>query len=355
MKNTGHGLKIGKRRIGPSTDVYILAEVGSNHGGSLAHAKRFIDMAKRTGCDAVKFQSLFADGIATRLKNASTRIDDGFRKHGAYLHDVYKRSETPRGWLRPLREYARVKKIDFVCTPFDEESVDVLGQLDIDAFKISSFEITYERLLRKVARYRKPVILSTGMADVAEIRRAVRILTRSGVTQIAVLHCNIGYPPPSSDIHLQAIPLISRKIKRPVGFSDHTVGAEASLAAVALGARILEKHVRLGRVSAPDYSFAMGPAELEKYVASVRRVSQFLGRSWKGVSRAEKVYYRRGRRGLYAAKTLDKGRRLTPDNIAILRPCMGIPASEYDRLLGHSTRRGIRGGAPIQWADVSRS
>lgn len=345
--------RIGERKVGPGHPSYIIAEAGSNHDKNMDTAKELIDAALRSGSDAVKFQSFTADRIAADTSHPIAKLNDEFGQYGDTLRSFYAKAELPPGWIKELFAYAREKGITPMSTPFDEYAVDELVELGMKAIKIASFELVHLPLLKHCAQTGLPMILSTGMATLGEIEEALETVEKAGGTEVALLHCNIEYPPAMEDIELRAINTMRNAFGVPIGFSDHTRGTHIPVAATALGACVLEKHFTLDRsLKGPDHGFALEEDELTTMVTSVREVEKALGRGRKGPVAAEQKHRSRGRRSLFAAKPIPSGTKLSADMLTVLRPGIGLHPRHLDTLIGHTVRQDLQAYDPITWECV---
>lgn len=338
---------IGRRVIGVGEPCFIIAEAGSNHDRKLNQAKELIDAAAAAGADAVKFQTFTAEKIAARTRADIARIDFGGAKS---LFELYQNLELPQEWQRELSAYCRDKGIMFLSTPFDEEAVDQLDELGVEAFKIASFELVHLALLRHTARKGKPIILSTGMANLGEIEDALEAIYHEGNEQVILLHCAINYPPRFESVNLQAMETMRRAFQVPVGYSDHTLGLSVPIAAVALGANVIEKHFTIDKtLPGPDHSFALSPAELKEMVRAIHDTEAAIGSPIKGMAPTELLHYLRGRRSLFAVVDIPAGTRIKADMIGILRPGIGLAPKFLDVVVGRPARRNIGAYQPITW------
>lgn len=310
-------IKIADKFIGQNEPCFIIAEIGSNHNGNMEQAKKLIDAAAFAGADAVKFQTFTARRLIADMPDLMV---DGMKKV-----DYFKQYELPYEWHEELFEYASRKKIVFLSTPFDESAAGLLDKIGVPCFKISSFELVHFPLLKYIASKKKPVILSTGMADLKEIKEAVNLIKNQGNKNIALLHCNSSYPVDFKDANIKVIQTLKDKFDMPVGYSDHSMGMELSLAAVALGASIIEKHFTLDRqMNGPDHKFAIEPDELKKMVKCIRNVELSLGSGIKRLSKCEEKMYKLGRRSIFSINDIKKGQNIEADDIAVLRPNLGL-------------------------------
>ena len=321
--------------------VLIIAEAGVNHNGSIQLAKKLIDKAVFSGADAVKFQTFKAKNVLS--KNAP-KAD--YQKQTTNLResqfDMIKRLELDERAHQELIAYCKKANIMFLSTPFDLDSVDLLNELGLQIFKIPSGEITNLPYLRRIGSLCKEVILSTGMSDLKEIGEAIKILTNAGTLKenITVLHANTMYPTPMEDVNLRAILTIQNKFDVAVGYSDHTLGIEVDIAAVAMGATIIEKHFTLDKtMDGPDHKSSIDPEELNAMVSSIRNIEKALGSSVKKPSKSEKPNISMARKSIVAKKSIKKGELFTEKNITIKRPGIGISPMKWDTILGKVAER----------------
>ena len=324
---------IGKHRIGTTHPCFVIAEIGSNHDQKIAQAKKMIDAACRAGADAVKFQLFRADLLY---------------KPEHPLFKVFKDIEFPRSWLTELLAYCKKKDILFLATPFDMEAVDLLDKGGCKAFKIASSEVVNLPLLRKVALTGKPVILSTGMSNLAEVYEAMEVIEQSGNHRVVLLQCSALYPTETAQIHLRTMDTLRDAFKVPVGFSDHTLGILFPPIAVARGASVVEKHFTLSRkLPGPDHSYAIEPNELTQMIQNIRAVEQSLGDSIKKMLPEEKKVVRR--ESLFAKRNIPKNTIISEEDVVIQRPASGIDPRFFKMAVGTKARRSIKAGEPIAW------
>jgi len=321
--------------------VLIIAEAGVNHNGSVQLAKKLIDKAVFSGADAVKFQTFKATNVVS--KNAP-KAD--YQKQTTNLResqfDMIKRLELDERAHQELIAYCKEANIMFLSTPFDLDSVDLLNELGLQIFKIPSGEITNLPYLRRIGSLNKKVILSTGMSDLKEIGEAIKILTNAGTLKenITVLHANTMYPTPMEDVNLRAILTIQNKFDVAVGYSDHTLGIEVDIAAVAMGATVIEKHFTIDKtMDGPDHKSSIDPEELKAMVSSIRNIEKALGSSVKKPSKSEKPNISMARKSIVAKKSIKKGELFTEKNITIKRPGIGISPMKWDTILGKVAER----------------
>ncbi|MCK4733487.1 MAG: N-acetylneuraminate synthase family protein [Methanophagales archaeon] len=330
-------IKIGNKLIGEEEPCFIIAEVGSNHNGGLEQAKKLIDVATEAKADAVKFQIYKAESLYSRYTPEFSYLK------GQNVYELIKDIETPREWLKELAEYCEAKNIIFLATPFDFEAVDILDKY-VPAFKIASFEITDLELLKYVAAKGKPMIISTGMANLGEVEAAITAIKSVGNEDIILLHCNSLYPTPVEIVNLKAIETMRTAFKMLVGFSDHTFGIHIPIAAVAICACVIEKHFTLDRsLPGPDHSFAIEPDELKEMVRCIREVEKGKGNGIKEKSELEsEEMYINARRSIHANVNIPKGTKISRDMLIIKRPGYGIKPKFIDFVVGRRAKRDIR-------------
>jgi pseudaminic acid synthase len=346
------GFAIAGREIGPGHPPYVIAELSGNHNGDIERAIALIDMAHRAGADAVKLQTYTADTITIDHDGPGFVIEGGLW-HGRRLYDLYREAHTPWEWHEALFAHARRIGIAIFSSPFDPTAIDFLERLDAPAYKIASFEIIDTPLIRHAARTGKPLIISTGMATPAEIDDAVAAARDAGGGGLALLHCVSGYPTPADEANLARIARLAARHACPIGLSDHTLGTEVAIAAVALGAAIVEKHVTLARADGgPDAAFSLEPAELAALVHGVRTAWSALGRAEYGRAPSESDNAAL-RRSLYVVKDIVAGELLTEANVRSIRPGLGLPPKHLPEVLGRRAARAIARGTPLTFALVA--
>jgi N,N'-diacetyllegionaminate synthase len=340
-------VQIGEREIGPGHPAYIIAEIGSNHNGDLDLAVRLIDIAASAGATAAKFQIFSADSLYSRLTPGVSYLG------GEDTHDLIEKIETPRGWISLLADHCRRRGIDFLATPFDREAVDLLEPY-VPAFKIASFEIVDLEFIHYIAGTRKTVILSTGMASLGEIEDAVAAIRGTGNDAIVLLQCTSLYPAPCSEMNLRAMQTMATAFRLPVGLSDHTSGIHVPVAAVALGASMLEKHITLSRTMAgPDHAFALEPPELAEMVSGIREIEAALGTGIKELQPSEcGEMYGKARRSIHAAVPIPRGTRITREMLTVKRPGYGIPPKYISLVAGRTARQDIPADQWILWTMI---
>lgn len=342
-------MRINERPIGPSAPTYIIAELSANHNQDFDEALRLINAAHAAGADAIKLQTYTADTMTIRSNLPPFRIGGGTLWDGRNLYDLYGEAYTPWEWQPKLKRAAEDLGMDLFSTPFDPTAVDFLEEMGVPAYKVASFELVDLPLIEKIARTGKPMIMSTGMASLGEIEEAVAAAQGAGATQIALLKCTSGYPAPPEEMHLRTIPHLAAAFDVPVGLSDHTLGIAVPVAAVALGAAIIEKHFTLSRdTPGPDSAFSLEPGEFKAMVEAIRSAEQALGRVHYGVSEREaasKVF----RRSLFVVEDIKAGERFTSTNVRSIRPSHGLPPKYLPEVLGRRAARGIERGTPLSW------
>jgi pseudaminic acid synthase len=342
-------MNLGSRSIGPGYPVYIIAELSANHNQDLEEARRLVRMARECGADAVKLQTYTPDTITIRSDRPEFRIGAGSLWAGQTLHDLYGQAYTPWEWQPVLKQLADDIGIQLFSTPFDPTAVDFLEQMNVPAYKVASFELVDLPLIEKIAQTGKPIILSTGMASLVEIGEAVDAAERGGASEIALLKCSSGYPAPPEEMNLRTIPHMAEAFGVPVGLSDHTLGISIPVAAVALGACIVEKHFTVSRsVDGPDSAFSLEPHEFRSMVDAVRAAEKALGQVSYEVGQKEAAS-RGFRRSLYVVTEMHPGEVFSADNLRSIRPADGLPPKYLGHFLGRRAVRNIVAGTPLTW------
>jgi pseudaminic acid synthase len=339
-------VRIAGRPIGPGHPPYVICELSGNHNGSLDRALQMMEAAAATGCDAIKLQTYTPDTITIRHDGPGFRIKGGLWE-GRTLHDLYREAQTPFEWHEALFNRARRLGVTLFSSPFDETAVDLLEGLRAPAYKIASFEAVDLPLIARVARCGKPMIISTGMCNLAEIQDAVTTARTNGCREIILLHCVSSYPAVFEDANLATIPHLANAFDVVAGLSDHTPGSAAPAAAVALGASVIEKHFTLARADGgPDAAFSLEPAEFRTLVEDCRNAWRAVGRVTYDIEGSEKanIVFRRS---LYAVRPIAKGEAFTKANVRSIRPGYGLAPKHLPRVLGRRAAREVAYGEPI--------
>ena len=320
-------MNVGKAVIGAGAACYLIAEAGSNHDRDLDKALALVDIAAQAGCDAVKFQTFLGPDIAAGPGTEHTKLPPEFAKWGGELREFYANCALPKDFHRPIADRAREKGIAFFSSAFSEWAVDFLQALGVPAIKIASFEIVHLPLIRHAAATGLPLIVSTGLAGLGDVERALEAADKGGCRALALMHCGSNYPLDATSANLAAMDTLRRAFGVPIGYSDHTQGIAIPTAAAALGADLIEKHFTASRGgNGPDHSFALEPGELAAMVSHVRDAQAARGSSRKRRMPEEEQHALRGRRSLIAARDLAAGERLRADAVTVLRPGVGLEA-----------------------------
>lgn len=343
-------IRIGNHIISKDTKPFIIAEMSGNHNQSLDRAKEIIRIAASTGAQAVKLQTYTADTMTINHRGGLFDITDkNSLWYGRNLYELYEEAHTPWEWHKPLFDYAIELGLICFSTPFDETAVDFLEDLNVPCFKIASFENTDHPLLKKVAQTGKPVIMSTGIANITDIIESVQVLNENGCNQIVLLKCTSTYPATPENTNLATIPILQQIFPHCViGLSDHTMGVGASVASVVLGARVIEKHFTLRRSEGGvDSTFSMEPEEMKSLVQDSERAFLALGQVQLNAQKAEeksKVF----KRSIYVVKDINEGDIFTKENVRVIRPGDGLAPKYYDQILGRKSLRKLATGSPLE-------
>lgn len=334
-------------RLDTKNSVFIIAEVSANHGQDFQRAVEMIKVAKQCGADAVKFQCYKPDTLTLDCDNEYFQV-----KHsvwgGQTLYELYKKAYTPWEWFPKLKEVAEKEGILFFATTFDKSSTDFLEELDVPIHKIASFELVDLPLIEYTAKTKKPLIISTGMGSMEEIKEAVDTVKKTGVKDLTLLKCVSSYPAEPEEINLKTLPDMQERFDCKIGLSDHTLGIGVSVAAVALGARVIEKHFTLSRsIKTPDSFFSIEPSELKELVKNVRVTDKAVGKVYYGLTEKEKQS-KIFRRSLFAVKDIKKGEKFTEENIKSIRPGYGLEPIHMNLVLGKKTKKNISRGMPLR-------
>ena len=352
MSNPSDAIAIAGRTISPDHEPYVICELSGNHNGSLERALLMIDAAAATGCDAIKIQSYTADTITMDVDRPEFRIHGGLWD-GRSLYDLYQEAQTPFEWHRALFDRARQRSVTLFSSPFDETAIDLLDSLGAPAFKIASFEAIDLPLIRYAAAKGKPLIISTGMANVAEITAAKSAALEAGAAGVVLLHCVSSYPATFEDANVRTIVDMAERFGGPIGLSDHTPGSAASVAAVAVGACVIEKHFTLARADGgPDAAFSLEPAEFHALTEDVKNAWRALGSvnyDLLGSERANRQF----RRSIYVQCDTAEGEVLTRAHLRSIRPGNGLAPEHLGAVLGKSAARDLQRGEPLSWDMVA--
>lgn len=345
-------INIGGKFVGPGQPVFIIAEAGVNHNGDLEIAKKLIDMAVEAGVDAVKFQTFQADTLVTKtaVQAAYQRQNIG-KQESQYA--MLKRLELPREFYPILKDYCQKKGVFFLSTPFAEKDIDFLAELDVPALKIPSGEINNIPFLRRVAEKGKPMIVSTGMSSMAEVRQAAKVIKKEGNNDLIFLHCTSNYPASPESLNMRAILTLQQELGTLIGYSDHSQGFTADIIAVALGACLIEKHFTLDRnMEGPDHRASVEPLELKAMVKAIRETEIMLGNYEKKCTAGEDEVSRVARKSIVAKNYIPKGKVIEIEDLIVKRPGTGIPPTELESVVGKKTALDIAPDDLIKASDL---
>ena len=341
--------EINGRKIGPGEPVYVIAELSANHNQDFDQAVRIVHAAKEAGADAVKLQTYTADTITLKSDQEYFRIGGGTLWDGRNLHDLYAEAYTPWEWQPKLKKIANDLGLDLFSSAFDATAVDFLEKMDVPAHKVASFELVDIPLIEEMARTGKPLILSTGMATLEEITEAVGAARAAGASQIALLKCTSAYPARPEEMNLHSIAALAERFDVPVGLSDHTMGTAVPVAAVAVGASIIEKHLTISReLLGPDSAFSLVPHEFREMVDAVRIAEKAMGAKGFHASDSE-AGSRSFRRSLFVVKDLKKGATFSAENVRSIRPAHGLHPRYFGEIVGRHAACDISRGTPLAW------
>lgn len=343
---------IGNRTIGSGMPIYIIAEISANHNQDFDQAVQLIKAAKNAGSDAIKLQTYTPDTITIDCNNEYFHIGKGTIWEGKSLYELYKEAYTPWEWQPKLKEIANDLGMELFSSPFDNTAVDFLEKMDVPAYKIASFELVDIPLIQYVAKTGKPMIVSTGMATLTEINEAVTAAKEAGCKEIALLKCTSAYPADPAEMNLRTIPHMAEVFGVPVGLSDHTLGIAVPVAAVALGACIVEKHFTLSRsVPGPDNYFSLVPQEFKAMVDAIRTTEKAVGAvnyALTAKEAASKVF----RRSLFVVEDIKAGELITEKNVRSIRPGNGLHPRYFDELLNKTAKEDLSRGTPLKWDHI---
>lgn len=343
-------IKIGKKSIGEEEPCFIIAEAGVNHNGSVELAKKLIDVAKEAGADAVKFQTFRAEEIVT-LKSKKAIYQHRAKEKTQY--EMLKNLELSFDEFRELKKYCDNKSIEFISTPYDIKSVEFLNEIGVNRFKVASADLINKPLIEAIAKTKKQIILSTGMATLGEIERTIAVINDFGNTDIIILHCTTSYPTPYEQVNMNVLGTLKKAFGLPVGYSDHTLGIEIPIMAVSMGAKVIEKHFTLDRtMEGPDHFASLEPDELKKMVEAIRNVEEAFGSERKEITDEEKKNIFFMRRSIHASEDIKEGEIIKENNIKITRPFDGIEPWVLDVLLGKKIKVKVKKDEPIKWEDL---
>lgn len=342
-------IKIGNRYVGEGERTFLVAEVSANHLQDYGRAEAIIRAAKEAGADAVKLQTYTPDTITLDCDNDYFQITQGTIWDGTTLHKLYEEAYTPWEWQPKLMELANGLGMECFSSPFDATAVDFMREMDMPAYKVASFEINDIPLIRRIARIGKPIIFATGIAYLEDIERALAVCKEEGNEQVILLKCTSTYPSPYEDMNLKVIPHMAETFDCLAGLSDHSMGTAVAVASVALGAKMVEKHLTLSRADGgPDAAFSMEPEEFRKMAEEIRIVEKALGRVTYELTEKQKKSREDGR-SLFVVEDIGKGEIFTEENVRSIRPAFGMHTMYYDEVIGKKARVDIAKGTPLDW------
>lgn len=342
-------IRIGKKEISENSPCMIVAEVSANHNGDYNRAVEIIHAAAEAGADAVKLQTYTADTITVDCDDPCFQLTQGTIWDGTTLYKLYQEAYTPWEWQPRLKEEAMKLGLECFSSPFDFTSVDFLEQMDVPAYKVASYEINDIPLIRKIARLHKPIIFATGIAYEEDIERALNVCKEEGNEDVILLKCVSAYPTPYDQVNLRVMNTLAEKYDCLVGLSDHTMGTVVSTGSIALGGKMIEKHLTLKRVDGgADSSFSMEPEEFAAMVRDVRIMEQALGSAEYRLTQTQIVEHE-GSRSLFAVKDIAAGELLTPENVRSIRPGNGLHTMYYEEILGKRAKKDMKLGTPLAW------
>lgn len=344
-------MKIDGVSLADSLKPYVIAEMSGNHGNSYSNAEKLLVECARNGASAFKLQTYTPESMTLDCNRPEYIVNDG-PWVGRNLFDLYSEGQTPASWLPDLFGAARNLDISIFSSPFSPRDVEILEALEVSAYKVASFEINYTQLLRAIGNTRKPVIFSTGLAKLDEIEYALETLTNAGASDISILKCSTSYPARIESLNLATIPYLKKKYGKPVGFSDHTIGNNAAIGAVSIGATILEKHVKLDEDSTSvDASFSLSISDLPSYIKAVTEAALSVGEVQDGPT-LDEFGYLRYRRSIVANRRIEKGELFSEANLSVVRPDIGLSPSSLEKILNRPATRNIEFGQGINLDDV---
>lgn len=342
-------IQIGKKYVGSDEPVFIVAEVSANHLQNFERAKAIIKAAADAGADAVKLQTYTADTITLDCDNDYFQITQGTIWDGTTLHKLYEEAYTPWEWQPKLLQYANELGLECFSSPFDPTAVDFMEEMNMPAYKIASFEINDIPLIRKIAKLGKPIIFATGIAYLEDIERALMVCREEGNEQVILLKCTSQYPSPYESMNLKVIPNMAEVFDCLSGLSDHSMGGTVAVAATALGAKMVEKHLTLSRNDGgPDAAFSMEPAEFKQMVDEIRIAEKAVGKVTYELTE-QQIRSREDGRSLFVVKDVKQGEILTEENVRSIRPNFGLHTMYYEDILGKKAKCDITKGTPLAW------
>jgi pseudaminic acid synthase len=345
-------MKIDGVSLGNKIKPYVISEMSGNHGNSYSNAERLLIQCAQNGASAFKLQTYTPESMTLNCKRPEYIVNSG-PWVGRNLFDLYSEGQTPARWIPDLFQVAKEVGISIFSSPFSPRDVEILEENNVSAYKVASFEINYTQLLRSIGQTHKPVVFSTGLAKLDEIQYAIDTLTDAGSTEISILKCSTSYPAKIESLNLSTIPYLAEKYKIPVGFSDHTIGNNAAICAVAIGATILEKHVKLDDdETSVDASFSLAVSNLPLYISAVTEAALSTGSVQDGPTKDEETYLRY-RRSIVANRKIEKGELFTKENLSVVRPDIGISPSAMDEVINQSAGRTIDFGEGIKFSDLA--
>ena len=349
-------IRLGKKWIGNNLPSLIVAELSGNHNGNFLRIKKLIAEAKKAGADLIKLQTYTADTITLNSNKNDFKINKKTPwKNNKSLWDLYDKAYTPWEWHKKIFDLGKKLKIDIFSSPFDESAVDLLESLNCPAYKIASAEINHIPLLEKVAKTKKPVILSIGLASLKELKYALKVLKKNGCKKIIILQCVSSYPSPLNEQNLKTIPALKKKFRTLVGLSDHTIGTSVPIAAVTLGASLIEKHFNLDdEEKTVDSFFSLKTNNFKNMIKKIRDVELSLGTINYGISKSSKKNLN-SKRSIYVSKKIKKGEKITPKNIKVVRPAFGLHPKYYKKVLGKKVNRSLNFGERLKLKYISKN
>lgn len=343
-------MKIKNRNIGDSSPIFIIAELSANHNQKFELAVKTIKAAKKAGADAIKLQTYTSDTITIDVNNKYFTFDNNSLWKGETLYNLYKKTYTPWEWHAKLKKLTEDLGLIFFSSPFDKSAVDFLDKLKVPAFKIASPELNDLTLVEYIASKKKPIIMSTGMSDLSQINDAVKTCYEAGNREIAILKCTSMYPTPFDNVNLLTIPHLKQTFNVPIGLSDHTVGTSVSIASVALGAKIIERHFMLDKTEkTPDIAFSLDSEEFSQMVKSIREVEKSLGKIDYSLPTAL-VKNKILQRSLFIVEDIKKGDKFSEKNVKSIRPGYGLSPNFIREILGKIAKEDIKKGTPLTWS-----